>query len=408
MPYLPTNLTGLTREDHMNHHEAQHARYNADVYAGDYGSLQAAVDEGKARAIASGTQERVQIAPGIYTIDNPLILPRSGLDLGASVHLVGAGRGQTIIKGSASFPTNRALIEWDTTTARAWGQKIAHIGFQLPNVAGVKAIHYKLTDSSTYNAMNVERAQIDLIDLHIVAHNDYHDKLIKLEGIIIASTLSGLYGDPVLGTGTYDTLLLEVDSAVDGAVPGEDSDGPGLYGCTLNQLYGMVIKGGHSTVFSGRLSRSQFRDGFSNGGKTRPSFAFINSVASTLENIATEGQGEQPIFKFDHCSFMDGRNIGIGTPDAVGDNGVGNGLELIASHDCEFVNRWNAGNKPSFSSKGVKVVTIDADSKRNTFKRWGIRSGGTPANEFTIAGDSSNRIEYIDFYDNSSGVITGT
>lgn len=387
------------------HNQIAH-RLNANVYACDYLTLQDAVDAAKAQS--NGRGGTVHLPPGFTDLDTPLILPRSGLDLANLVHLEGAGRGVSVIRGTASFPANRALIEWEATPARSWGQRIAHLGFQLPNVAGVKAIHYKLTDASTYNAINIERAQIDLIDLYISAHNDYHDTLIKLEGIIQAATISGLYGDPVLGNGTYDTLLLAVDSTINGAAPAEDNDGPGLFACTLNQLFSMIIHGGLSSVFSGRLNRSRLGDSFSNGGKFRPSYAFINSVASTIENVSTEGQGEQPIFKFDHCAFMDGRNIGIGTPDTVNGGSVGNGLELIASHDCRFDNRWNMGGKPSFSSKGVKVVTIDADSKRNSFTRWGIRSSGIPANEFSILGDSSNTIQYIDFNDNSSGVIKGT
>jgi pectin methylesterase-like acyl-CoA thioesterase len=86
------------------HNQIAH-RLNADVYAADYTSLQAAVDACKLQG--SGRGGVVHLSPGFYDLDNPLMLPRSGADLANIVHLVGAGRGVSVIRGTVNFPASR-------------------------------------------------------------------------------------------------------------------------------------------------------------------------------------------------------------------------------------------------------------------------------------------------------------
>lgn len=379
-------------------------RLRSVFYGSDYASLQSAIDATKTQTNNGGV---LNISPGRHMINEPLIIPRTGATPQNVVHLIGAGRYQTTIYGSDDFPAGRALIEWEDVPARAWEQRIQGIGFELPNVPDVKAIHYRLTDNSSFSAIDAERAQISLENLYIIANNDYHPVLIKIEGINIGATIRQIEGDPQQGNNaTYDTLLLEVDSTYPGFTQGGDS--PGLFSCDISQLYGSARRGGYSSVFRGRLCRSRMADCFGNGGKNDPSFTFVNSISSTLENLSTEGQGEKPQFLFDRCEFMDVRNFGVGTPDAVGDGGIGNGIELIGCNDNQFDNRWADGSKPSFSARGVRVISVDADSRRNRFTRVGIRSAGIPADEFSIAGGVSNEVHYFDFQTNSGGVITGT
>ena len=125
--------------------------------------------------------------PGEYVISTPIILPRTGVTPTHAVQLVGSGPRATRIRGSASFPTNRGLIEWDASVSTAaWHQSITNVGLLLPNVAGAKAIHYKPNDKSTGAACLAERLQIDLADILLEGSNQYHESAIRLEGNVSA------------------------------------------------------------------------------------------------------------------------------------------------------------------------------------------------------------------------------
>lgn len=371
----------------------------------DFPTPQAAIDT--AKLLGGGRGCPVLFPNGTYALTAPLIVPRTGASPLNVVHIEGEGRYTTILTAGAGFPANRALIEWQATPERAWEQRISNIGFVLPNVAGVKAIHYKVTNNTSWTAVNTERLQLDLEDIYIAANNDYHEVLIRLEGIVNDSSLRRIFGDPALGNGTYDTLLLQVDKDFNGTLPG-NADAPGLWMCDVSQLRGMIRRGGQCAVFEGRMHRSTMSTCFGNGGKNRPNFAFYNSYNSDLVNLATEGQGEKPQYLFNNCHKIRARVIGIGTPNAIGASGIGNGLELVNSHGCKFEGRDASAGQPAFSGLGVKVVTVDAASRRNTFVDWDVRSGGTPADEFTVQGGCTNTVSYYDYQTDTSGVITGT
>jgi hypothetical protein len=402
---------------HILEHDAIATRLMASVNVKDYGAkgdgatddttaIQNAINAAKVQAQNRGGT--VYFPPGDYLISAPLVLPRTGGTPVNVVHLEGAGRWQSSIHGMGSFPTNRALIEWSASASRAWEQSIKGLTLWLPFVANTRAIHFKLTNNTTYAAMDAERYQLDLEDIFILSHNDYHPVCILLEGICNYCSFRRIFNDPGLGSGTYDTLLMQTDYQINGAPPISGSDGPGLFNVDLAQLYSEVRRGGLARVFDGRMVQCHVYTCFGTGAKHGSSFAFRNSVMTHMDGLFTEGQGEKPIYLFDHCAFMEFYNIGIGTPDAVGGNGVGNGMELVDCTDCKFDGRWNDANKPAFSPQGVKVITIDAASKRNIFTRIGIRSDGTPAHEFSILGDSSNSIAYYDFQTATGGTITGT
>lgn len=377
---------------------------NEDAYminVTDYASPQAAIDA--ASLMNGGRGVPVYFPAGTYTLTEPLILPRTDASPLHSVHLIGDGRWATTLTAGLDFPANRALVEWEYVAKRAWEQRIAKMGFSLPSVAGVMAIHYKITDNTSQSAVNLERLQLDLEDIYIGSHNDYHEVAIKIEGICNYSSFKRIFGDPARGSATYDTLLLQTDVDFNGVDPG-DGDSPGLFMCDLSQLHGMIRRGGYSVIFEGRLCHSTMSDCFSNGGKNKPDYYFKNSYTGVLNNLATEGQGEKPQYKFDTCYFMSGRNIGIGSPNAIGDSGVGNGLELINCEDCSFDNHYSGYSKPAFSWSGVKVITTDANSKRNIFTQWGVKPGGAVSNEFTLNG-TENVVHYVDVYNDTSGTL---
>lgn len=371
------------------------------LHVGD--DVQVAID-----AAESAGGSCLHFLPGVYTLTTPLVLPRTNQYGAGGVQLVGAGIGITELKAAADFPLNQPLLRWSDSPGMAYYQRISDLTLNLNNRAQ-RAIHYAPAgDKTTWEVTNGQRLRITLKRLHILSSNDVHEDLIRLEGTISNSLVEWIYNDPLAGNRTYDTLLLSVDSAADyGEIAELSSDLCGIGYSTVCHLYSNFTRGGNSRVFSGRMVNSVFEHAFCDGGHTGSNFDFRDCANTTLTHLATEGRNEKPQYRFDNCEYMTVNHIGIGTPDDYYGTGLGNGLELINCRDNEFNGRWCNAGKPAFSSKGVKVITIDTDCKRNTFKRWGIKSGGMPADEFTISGDSSNTIDYMDFATNTSGTITG-
>jgi hypothetical protein len=178
----------------------------------------------------------------------------------------------------------------------------------------------------------------------------------------------------------------------------EGSDSSGFFGSLLENIQSGVRRGGNSLVFSGRLTRSQFKGALSGvGGRNGIGYNFVNSTGSTITNIANEGRGEKPQIKVDggrHLTFI---NFGLGTPVDAG-SGVGNGIELVDTTDSVFISRWARAGLPSFTSLSVKAVTLDANSDRNRFFRLGLND--TLANEITDSGSDN----YFESYNYAASV----
>lgn len=389
---------------HPQVHNQIAARLNRVLYATDYASLHHAVDAAKTRGGI------VYIPPGtVCTIDEPLVLPRTGYAPEGFVQLVGAGAYTSVIKGSAAFPAGRALIEWEPVKARALAQRISGLSLALPDVDGVMAIHYQPTAKGTFADQNAERLYLALEHLYITAHNDYHERLIYLEGAINRSIFNYIEGAPALGDGTYATLLLETD--FDLPAPSDiANDMVGLMFSRMSHLYPMTRRGGKCRLFKGRMNGGYLGNSWCNGGGEDPGYELINTIKTVIEDTGTEGFAEKPQYRFENCHFLDGRAINIGTPN--GDI-VGNGLELIGCTDCRFDGRYVYAGNPAFSTQGqggAKVTVIDADSARNVFTRWGVRAvDGDGEAELEIAAPESagNRIEWVDVRTGATGTLTG-
>jgi hypothetical protein len=388
---LPTDVKGLSRDDHRAHHTTLHARHNTQVWAHEYASLQHAVDA----AVTRGGV--VYIPPQGVTIDTPLTLPRGDSDGGGGVWLVGVGR-QPHISGAATFPKDRALIEWPAATGHVWNQRIENVTLALPNVPGVKAVHYPLSDNSTWDAMQVQRLQIVMRDVHILCHNDYHETLLDFEGCVWYSELTNIIGNPIWGNNTYDTLLLKAGRDlwdVARLIP----DAPGLFNCTLHNLYSTWLRGGRSRMFEGRIHFTTWHNAFCDGGSTGPGYHFIGAAQSQLVNLGTEGREDKPAnWLFEDCASMSIVNAGIGVSYNFKGTGFGHGMELRNCRDMHFDGRLTGTHNAVYSlqSEGKRLLYVDAKCKRCTFDRWQVK-GQVITDEIEIAGDDSNRVEYVLF-----------
>ncbi|MDD3926088.1 MAG: glycosyl hydrolase family 28-related protein [bacterium] len=373
-----------------------------DSIADDTPAIQAAVDA--AATINSNDGGTVFFPIGYYKTVKPIILPRTGNIPTRTVRLQGSGmRGGTILGNMAvtSFPRNRALIEWEQTTAGStWHQSIKDMTFSLPNIEGVSAIHYKVTDNSSREAILNETLQLDLENLTIYGCNIYHDSLIKLEGNVKYSSIKNIYGDCNMGPVTWwtklpddkkdGTLVLEVDYAYG------SGDGSGLHYSRLQQITGGMTRGGLHQVFKGRIYCCDISSSLSGIGNMEvPNYYFINSQSSTITGIGTEGRSEKPQIKFENCSQLVLTNVTPGCPDDTG-CGWGNGIELVNTDDCIWTAHWRGRWKPAFylgPNHDYKNLVLDAACERNRFYNWLIV--GSIANEIQDNGTDN----YGEFYD---------
>ena len=374
----------------------------------DYPSLQDAVQAAVESSPHGGT---VFIPPGVdVELAQPVILPRTDLTPVNVVKIVGGDKYTSRIVGMSNFPAGRALIEWEQQRIRTWEQKIANLTLELPNIDGVKAIHYNHLGNNTDRDYSRERLQIDLINLLIKGNNTHHKVLIDLEASVFFSRFHNIIGDNKPGDQPiHDTILLRTDTkhnGNNGKIPLGDT--PGISFSSLSNLHSPIRRGGFAQIFQGRLVRSNFANSFCNGGIQNPSFEFINCQASQLINLATEGQGEKPIVKMISCVFMQVDQLGLGTPNAVDGNGIGNGLELFGCEDCVFDTRLALPEQQAFSPLGVKVIVIDETSKRNKFVNWGFRAEDgdiTKEVEIRASEENDNVVEGVDVKTGKKQVI---
>lgn len=386
--------------------------------------------------------------PGLHITNEPLVLPRSGLTPSGIVNLEGNSRRGVQLRCGASFPTNRGIVEWTATTARAWEQRIAHLSFNLASIAGAKAIWHKANGTPG----SAEWLQLDLENILIEASNTFHPVLIDLEVGVRYSKWENVFGDPSPGTNPqYDTLLIRLP---DGTSSDLYADTIGMGYCKLTNIHPMVRRGGYTSLISGRVYESSFDNIFCNGGRSGNGgygYRLTYSTGVTMINVRNEGQGELAQFRFEHSHGNTIQGFGLGTPDptdaswaattvyALGDRvvspslkgsglatnksfftcttagtsggaeptwpatdsgltvadgtvvwtesgaAIGNGIELVDSSDNEFINRVTPPAVPVFSNRDVYAVVLDEDSDRNEFRRFQLRT--------TVDGDPSAEID---------------
>ena len=382
-----------------------YARLNDTVNVKDFGAtgdgvtddttaIQAAIDAAALLGSSGILGTTVYLPEGNYLISAPLVLPRSGSSATTSVWINGANYRTTALSGSVGFPTNRGMIEWDTNAVSNWHQSIQNLRFNFPTVAGVRAIKFALNGANNETTVRAQRTQIELNNLHLIAHNDYHPYMLEFQGSLWYSTLTHVYGDPSLGSATYDTCVLKLDYQYDNGSgtqvdPPVTGDFPGLAYSTVNQMFGTLRRGGNSRVIEGRCVQSNLSGLFGFGGTIGPVYDLYNCALSSFSLLGTEGQNESIAIRMTNCVGNTFREWSLGTPDGTGQTG----LALVGSTDNVFDNRSTGSASPVWSTAiSAQVVTLDANSKRNVFTRFRARVpvSGTLATEITDTGGAAN------------------
>jgi len=379
----------------------------------DWCAIQGAIDYAKSIGITRrpSTYPRsdlgmgVLIPAGLYLINKPIVMPRSGDYLGYAIGLIGVSEVSSMIKGSTSFPVNRALIEWENTPLRTYSQTIENLTLIPPDITGVKCIHYKPTDKTTLQTIFKEHmTYMKFRNLICEGNNEYHSESIYLEGLIRYSEFKNIRSNYTQGTNpTYSTILIKTDYDILNS-KSVNFESVGIGFSKLERIDAGSPRGGWATVFEGRLMHSKWEIGMAgNGGlpsNNAPSFNFINCAGVNLERFYTEGRAERPQYRFENCQFVKLDGFWMGSPDYP-DN-PSNGIEMINCQDCTIQNRPKVASSPDFGDYGGKAIILDANCKRNKFLNFQIR--GTFASEVTDLG-TGNYFELFDVLTNQTIVV---
>lgn len=280
-----------------------------------------AINDAVAQAAATGFGETGAVLGflyGRYRTSVPIVLPRTGTNPQDVIHVIGRNYFTSALQAMDTFPTGRALIEWEETTARIWHVRIADLRLHLGNVDKTMAIHMKRngsTNSST--GYLLESLQLNLENIIILGSNQYHEVFIKLETGLRIGSIRNLYGNPSPGSvSNYQTILLQTDTDHGGVTPGAGQDGGGVGYAKIDSMYMGVRSGGFGRLFKGRMHSTVWSVGLSQGVRSQPNIELINSASSRLEDIRFEGYGEQPQILIKDSYYITINDFGLGTPDA--------------------------------------------------------------------------------------------
>jgi hypothetical protein len=350
----------------------------------------------------------VYLPAGLYTIDNPIVLPRSGNSRNWCVGLIGDGEA-TRIQPSATFPAGRALIEWEPSTARLFNQRIKNLKLEMRDGLAHKAIWFKLNDPGTtvFNGQQYGQEEIKELDLDVMIHgsNQHHALLVDIEGKIKFSHLR-IVADMTPGAPqTYSTIILRANSPYIGTdgLPGNKSDSvndnAGVNFCYVD-VFGINARGGRTTAFKGRLHNCFVeRIGTATGALGSESVVELyGSTCNVFARMFGEGRQEDPQVYLEECHFNQFLSCNLGTPDAPG---PGTAFQLVGCEDNVFWNHPSADGKPAYSAFGGFLLRLDANSKRNKFFNF-----HSDAASFASEVEDLGVDNYIEFFREDTGAYT--
>lgn len=364
----------------------------------------------------SGTTGRdqgvdVYFPAGLYTIDNPIVLPRGGNARTFCIGLIGDGEA-TRIQPSASFPAGRAIIEWEAVTARVFGQRIRNLKLEMRTNLAHKAIWFKLNDPGTpifggeiWSQEEIKELYIERVQIH--GDNTSHAVLVDIEGKAKLSRFE-ITADMAPGAGAvFSSIILRCPSAylTSAGAPGAKvdafGDNAGLNYCYLS-LTGSPSRGGRTTLFQGRIADS-FIENLTAGVGALGAESVLDMKGSCCNVFAwlfAEGRQEDPQIYMEECYFNHFLSCNVSTPDAPG---PGTAFGLVKCEDNVFWNHPSAVGKPSYSSQGGFLIDMDANCKRNKFYNF-HSNGASFASEVRDLGSNN----YIQFFREDTGLATET
>jgi hypothetical protein len=351
----------------------------------------------------------IYLPAGLYTIDNPITLPRSGTSRSYCIGIIGDGEA-TRIRPSSSFPTGRAVIEWEAATERVFHQRLRDFKIDMRTGLAHRAIHFELNDPTTtvFNGQPWGQEEIKELDIDVMIHGDNtsHEVLVDIEGKIKYSRIR-IVADLAAGaTPTYSTILLRANSEFIGTDgnPGDKADAIAGDNAGVNysdvHLEAVNSRGGNARCFLGRLSACNVFNLTSATGSLDATsiLALYGSANNVFHRMFMEGREEDPQIYLEQCYYNTFLNVHFGSPDGTPSTGI----QMVECEDNVFFNHSSATGKPSFSSNGGYLVDLDADCARNKF----IGFGGAAAffSEINDLGTDN----YFEYVREDTGLVTQT
>ena len=226
-------------------------------------------------------------------------------------------------------------------------------------------------------AMEGSRLQIDLKNLTFHANNVYHRSVCKFEGSLIKSSLTHLkvniHGSndlkrvgeysPDFKTHApkYDPIFLDFDKGI------LSHFGSDAVGFQTGKIEDVTSMGATCCVFKGRFNAFLWDGAFANGALFGPSYHFVNSCNSILNNLHSEGSKDKPTFLFEKCRSLRVNTFGIGTPTPAAPpkdasnyvkdayKTAGGGIRLVECQECIFDGRGGATPRHLYSYQDLKA-----------------------------------------------------
>lgn len=380
----------------------------------DTDAIQAAIDYAKTVGVpvtsgSDGYTEhnrlgvRIVFPAGRYMLGSPVVMPRSGTNMAHIITLDGGTRYSTTLAAMSTFPTGRAMIEWEPVAKRVFNQGVVNFTFDMGAVDLIKAIHFQPTLKTTQAEAFAESMNwMTFQHLAFLADNSKHTDAIHIEGQIDYSLFDDLSLDsrqaisPAVAL--YSTNLIHFDSDYSAAPITPQQRGFDIIGGNFLIISRLTqgFRGGWGTFFRGRLSNTRISDSCHGVGALGhdPAIHLINSGNVTLSNINFEGRQEDAELWLDHSSDIYARGLTLGITSYLTGGGVG--IRFTDARRCIIEGRASDLGNSSFFAGNSKLIAMDALSKDNDIRM--MFGANTFANEveWLSPGTNRNRIEYVD------------
>lgn len=297
-----------------------------------------------------------------YAFKEPVIVPEG-------IEIVGDGMFSTEIRGTADFPPDRCLFEFETGGTTI-GNRISDMTIRPAPVDGCGAISYTPVDSADTG----ERWHGILKNLRFHGSNQYNPFYISLVANVHGARFINLWGDPSLtvasgvGSPTYDTVLLKLGDGTD-----EGLDVAGGYSCVIEGLTCTPVRGGFCAAIRGSLTASSVRCiSIGKGTAGTPYIDLRNSSGTTFDNVLIEGGGGRPMIRLEAARHCEIRGLMLGNPSRNSPtvSTLGNGIEMIDCSDTDVYGAarwtgtpsWSHLNYPTEPAESKYAVALDEDT----------------------------------------------
>ncbi len=373
----------------------------------DRAAIQLAIDAATAIQSQTGSDAKVGakvfLPVGRYKVNGSIVLPRATQSTHPrAVWLEGETKHSTVLVGGTGFSSGDGVIEWAATAFRAWDNRIANLTIIAPDTIGTHAVLFEPTLTATWAQINAERFNLVMENVEMEGSNEFHSALCRIKGMATHCRFLNVWCDPATGVRAFETMGFEFDSVPLFDPNDNIGDDAGCGWGTFQNIWISPQRGGYCGFLKGRIAHSSVNVvEVGVGGYSAPILDIDNSIGTIIKNLFTEGRGEQPAqVRLTDSRYISFYNIHLGHPTNAG-GGVGNGVDFVSSTDCVIDGRVGDDfGMVAFKDSSVKMVTLDANSKRNRLRMAArVASAQTIADEFTDSG-TDNWITLIDHTNN--------